>query len=138
MNTYLLIILGICAITSLVLSIISLTKCYDNFDDYSDDYSDDDMLSAANCKKSPIANRGEKAVEECEKTMEVLSTNVNSQYQGLSANRGLTYPGGGTGGSFGNPNIINPDYTRYYDQNEEENEQYDQNEENEQENEQEN
>lgn len=135
MNTYLLIILCICVVTSLVLSIISLTKCYDDFDDY----SDDDMLSPENCKKSPIANRGEEAVEECERTMEVLSTNVNSQYQGLSANRGLTLPGGPDGGSFGNPNIINPDYIRYYDQTEE-NEQYDQTEENEQneENEQEN
>jgi hypothetical protein len=114
MNTYLLIILGICAVTSLVLSIISLTKCYDDFDDF-----DDDMLSPENCNHSPIANKGEKAVEQCEKTMKVLSTNVNSQYQGLSANRGLTLPGGPDGGSFGNPNIINPDYIRYYDQAEE-------------------
>lgn len=127
MNIYLLIIIGICVVTSLVLSILSLTKCYDDFDDY----SDDNMLSPENCKNSPIANRGEEAVEECEQAMEVLSTNVNSQYQGLSENRGLTLPGGPDGGSFGNPNIINPDYIRYYDQNEEQN---DQNEENEQEN----
>jgi len=38
--------------------------------------------------------------------MEALSNNIEEQYEGQPANRGLTNPGGPFSGSFGNPNIL--------------------------------
>ena len=89
MNKYLLVILAILSIISLTLSIISLTKCKDHFGG--------EILNPNDC---PVDD------EKCRKNMEILSSNINSQYQGQPANRGITYPGGPEGGSFGNPDII--------------------------------
>jgi len=89
MSRYLLLILGIIALTSLTLSIISLTKCKD--------YFGGEILNADDC---PVDD------EKCRKDMEILSSNINYQYQGQALNRGLTDTGGPEGGSFGNPNII--------------------------------
>jgi hypothetical protein len=78
-------------LTSLTLSIISLTKCKDDFGGEilnPNDYPFDD--------------------EKCRKDMEILSNNINAQYQGQPANRGMTNPWGSEGGSFGNPNILEP------------------------------
>ena len=98
MNRYLLVILAILSIISLVLSIISFTKCKD--------YFGGEILNAEDCKNSGLS---EEAYNSCVKNMEILSDNINSQYQGLAANRGLTNPGGADAGSFGNPNILEPD-----------------------------
>jgi len=94
MSRYLIILLiGILSIISLTLSIISLVKCKDHFGG--------EILNAEDCK-----GLSDEAYNSCVKNMETLSDNINSQYQGQPANRGLTYPGGPHGGSFGNPNII--------------------------------
>lgn len=96
MNKYLLVILTILSITSLTLSIISFIKCKDYFGN---------ILSPNDCKGLPPDK-----YYSCVKNMEILSSNINSQYQGKPVNRGLTYTGGPEGGSFGNPNILNSDY----------------------------
>jgi hypothetical protein len=97
MSRYLLVILliGILSIISLTLSIISLTKCKDNFGD---------ILKPDDCVGLP-----KEEYASCVKNMEILSSDINSQYQGQPANRGITYPGGPEGGSFGNPNILKPE-----------------------------
>jgi len=90
MSRYLIILLiGILSIVSLTLSIISLTKCIDHFGG--------EILNPNDCPDDD---------EKCRKNMEILSDNINSQYQGQPANRGMTYPGGPEGGSFGNSDII--------------------------------
>ena len=94
MNRYLLVILAILSIISLTLSIISLTKCKDHFGG--------EILNADDCPDDD---------EKCRKNMEILSSNINSQYQGQPANRGITFPGGPEGGSFGNPDIIGTEDT---------------------------
>ena len=96
MNKYSLVILTILSITSLILSIISLVKCKDHFGG--------EILNADDCVGLP-----EEEYRSCVKNMNILSNNINSQYQGLRANRGMTYPGGAEGGSFGNPNILEPE-----------------------------
>jgi len=96
MSRYLLIILGILSIVSLTLSIISLTKCKDHFGG--------EILNAEDC----IGLQPEK-YRSCVRNMEILSNNINAQYQGKPANRGMTNPGGPEGGSFGNPNILEPE-----------------------------
>ena len=92
MSRYLLLILGIIALTSLTLSIISLTKCKDDFGG--------EILNPNHC---PFDN------QKCRKDIEILSNNINAQYQCKPANRGMTNPGGPEGGSFGNPNILEPE-----------------------------
>ena len=95
MNRYLLLILGIISIISLTLSIISLTKCKDNFGGV--------ILNRNDCVGLP-----KEEYLSCVKNMDILSSNINSQYLGQRANRGIKYPGGPEGGSFGNPNILEP------------------------------
>lgn len=99
-RNYLFILLLIFSIISLTLSIISLTKCKDNFGG--------EILNAEDCKNSGLS---EEAYNSCVGNMEILSSNINSQYQGQPANRRMTYPGGPEGGAFGNPNILEPDDT---------------------------
>lgn len=48
----------------------------------------------------------EEDIENCRKTMEALSNNIDVQYSGLAANRGLTGTSGALSGSFGNPDIL--------------------------------
>ena len=98
MSRYLLLILAILSIVSLTLSIISLTKCKDHFGG--------EILNAEDCVGLP-----KEEYASCVKNMEILSDNIDSQYQGQPANRGITYPGGPEGGSFGNPNILEPEGT---------------------------
>lgn len=95
MSRYLLLILGIIALTSLTLSIISLTKCKDNFGG--------EILNAEDC----IGLQPEK-YRSCVRNMEILSNNINAQYQGQRANRGMTYTGEADAGAFGNPDILEP------------------------------
>ena len=45
-------------------------------------------------------------LKNCIKTMEALSNNIEVQYEGKAANRGLRNPGGAIAGSFGNPDIL--------------------------------
>ena len=96
MSRYLLVILGILSIVSLTLSIISLTKCKD--------YFGGEILKVDDCIGLPPEK-----YRSCVRNMEILSDNINSQYQGQPANIGMTYPGGPEGGSFGNPDIIGPE-----------------------------
>ena len=87
---------GILSIVSFTLSIISLTKCKDNFGG--------EILNPNDCVGLP-----KEEYASCVKNMDILSSNINSQYQGQPANRGMTFPGGPEGGSFGNPNILEPE-----------------------------
>ena len=96
MSRYLIILLiGILSIVSLILSIISFTKCKDNFGGQ--------ILNSNDCNNSGLS---EEAYRSCVKNMKILSDNINSQYNGQPANRGMTYPGGPDTGSFGNPYIL--------------------------------
>ena len=97
MNRYLLVILVILSIVSLTLTIISLTKCKDDFGG--------EILNPDDCIGLPPEK-----YRSCVRNMVILSNNINSQYQGRPANRGITHPGGPEGGSFGNPDIIRPEY----------------------------
>lgn len=96
MNRYLILILVILSIVSLTLSIISLVKCRDNFGG--------EILNVDDCIGLP-----EQEYRSCVRNMEILSSRINSQYQGQPANRGITYPGEADAGAFGNPNIIGPE-----------------------------
>ena len=99
-NTILTIILFFFTIVALGLSIWSfVTQCKDKS-------SFGDILSAEDCKNSPLAQRGPLAVENCERNMGILSTDIGAQGWGHSGNRGVTYPGGAYGGAFGDPNVI--------------------------------
>ena len=103
MSRYLIILLiGILSIVSLILSIISFTKCKDHFGG--------EILNPNDCIGLP-----DEEYRSCVRNMEILSDNINSQYQGQPANRGMTFPGGPEGGSFGNPDIIGPDGPRDLD-----------------------
>ena len=82
MNRNYLFIFVILSISSLTLSIISLTKCKDHFGG--------EILNADDCNNSGLS---EEAYSSCVKNMKILSDNINSQYQGQPANRGITYPG---------------------------------------------
>jgi hypothetical protein len=62
-----------------------------------------EILSAKDCYNN---NLEEEEIDNCKKTMEALSNNIEAQYEGLSANRGLKNPGGALSGSFGNSNIL--------------------------------
>ena len=95
MSIYLLLILGILFIISLTLSIISFVKHKDSFGQ---------ILSPNDC----IGLSG-KDYRSCVRHMNILSTNIDSQYQGQPANRRITHSGGVYGGSFGNPNILEPE-----------------------------
>jgi hypothetical protein len=95
------IVLFILTAVTLGLSIWSfVTKCKDK------SHFAGQILSASNCKNSPLYQQGDQAVEECEKNMNTLSQNIGAQGWGQPGNYhngGLTYPGGVYGGSFGNP-----------------------------------
>ena len=95
MNRYFLFIFVILFITSLTLSIISFTKCKDNFGGQ--------ILNSNDCNNSGLS---EEEYRSCVKNMKILSDNINSQYNGQPANRGMTYPGGPDTGLFGNPYIL--------------------------------
>ena len=64
------------------------------------------ILNANDCYNSPSVV-DEEDLKKCIKTMNTLNDNINTQYWGQPGNRGLTYPGGPDGGSFGNSNLIN-------------------------------
>jgi hypothetical protein len=99
MSRYLIVLLiGILSIVSLILSIIYLTKCKDNFGG--------DILNPDDCNNSGLS---EEAYSSCVRNMEILSSNINSQYQGQPANRGITYPGEADAGAFGDANILEPE-----------------------------
>ena len=96
MSRYLIILLiGILSIVSLILSIISFTKCKDHFGG--------EILNPNDCNNSGLS---EEEYRSCVKNMKILSDNINSQYHGQPANRGITYPGGPDTGLFGNPDIL--------------------------------
>lgn len=61
------------------------------------------ILNAEDCYNN---NLEEEEIKKCKKTTEALSNNIDVQYGGLAANRGLTDPSGAISGSFGNPNIL--------------------------------
>ena len=62
------------------------------------------ILNAEDCYNNN--NLNEEEIENCIKTMEALSNNIDVQYEGLAGNRGLRNPGGAISGSFGNPDIL--------------------------------
>ena len=62
-----------------------------------------DILSKENCDHD---NLNEEDKKNCIKIMEALSNNIEVQYEGQSANRGVRNPGGAIAGSFGNPDIL--------------------------------
>jgi hypothetical protein len=61
------------------------------------------ILNAEDCYNN---NLDEEDIENCKKTMEALSNNIEAQYEERVGNRGLTNPGGAISGSFGNPDIL--------------------------------
>lgn len=84
-------------ISALILSLLKLfTNIFDKFGN---------IINPEDCYNSPLAH-DKKSLESCIRTANILNQNINSQYQGKPANRGLTYPGGADAGSFGNPNIL--------------------------------
>ena len=61
------------------------------------------ILNAEDCNNN---NLDEEEIKNCKKTMEALSNNIEAQYEGQAANRGLRNAGGAISGSFGNPDIL--------------------------------
>lgn len=85
-------------ITSLIFSLFKLfSNIYNKFGN---------IINSEDCYNSPLANNIE-SLQSCIRTANILNKKINAQYQGLPANRGLTYPGEAEAGSFGNPNILN-------------------------------
>ena len=72
-----------------------------------------DILSAEDCANSPLAQQGELAIENCERTMDTLSDNIGAQGWGQPANRGIHDSSGAYAGAFGDPNIISGNYGNY-------------------------
>ena len=84
-------------IIAVVIGIISLIYIIPNKDKFSGSVLDPDACN--NCKMS------QEEILNCVNTMRTLSTNIDSQYHGQSANRGTHSPSGAYSGSFGNPQI---------------------------------
>ena len=61
------------------------------------------ILNADDCYNN---NLEEEEIKNCIKTMEALNNNIEVQYEGQVANRGLRNSGGAISGSFGNPDIL--------------------------------
>lgn len=96
MNSFILLILIILIFASLIISVISLSK--NNNESFAGS-----VLNVNECYNS---NFDEEQTQQCIKQVNTLTSNINSQYWGQPGNRGITYPGGPSGGSFGNPYIL--------------------------------
>ena len=97
---YLVIVISIICLTSLILSILAISKnckC-DNFAG--------NILNESECYNTPQIDTEEK-LNNCLNNIRQLSTNINTVYWGQPGNRGLVNPGGAISGSIGNPQIIN-------------------------------
>ena len=101
------IILAFLTAIALGLSIWSfVTKCKDK-----SPFSD--ILNAKDCAHSPLAQQGELAIENCERTMDTLSNNIGAQGWGQPGNTSVTFPGGAYSGTTGDPNILSGNYGKY-------------------------
>jgi len=97
--------IGLCLFTliALILSVISFVKSTkSNFKAIS---QDNGPLSPLNCKNNGF-DRDQ--LVRC-MSQNLALQNINKQYNGGAANRGLTEDGGVMGGSFGNTEMLNPD-----------------------------
>ena len=89
------------AISSIIINIISFTKCNDKF-------ADQDILGPQNCEngawEGAYQTKGQCVIEQ-----EQLEGNINAQGWGQPANRGVQITGEADAGSFGNPNLLEED-----------------------------
>ena len=89
------------AISSIIINIISFTKCNDKF-------AVQDILGPQNCENDAW-KRIYQTKRQCEIEQEELEGNINAQGWGQPANRGNKITGGAVGGSFGNPDVLEED-----------------------------
>jgi hypothetical protein len=93
---------------SLILVIVSLSitiynfMCKSNKSNKSNKSKFSSVLNIDECANL-IGNEKQKCIQQILE----LKNNVNIQYSGQPANRGLNDPGGAISGSFGNPGVIN-------------------------------